>query len=485
VTLARVLVASNRADESVTLLGELADDLADAEPDLASSIEAELLSLGDVELSVRSLIARRRRIRSSGPSDGRNESSPVTLVHLAVEVSLAGTSAVDAAALATRALADDQLLTDALAGGPLFFLTTALLVYAEAFEQAASFLDEAVAKAVSHGSALCFIGASAGRCLLNTRRGRLLEAEADGRAAAAAAQLDHWPMWRLHAGTVLAGALLQRGESQLASVVIDDLESEAGFVTATQGIGLREMRGRVRLDLGKTEAGVADLLESGHRHVRWGLHNPAAFAWRSNAALGLASLGDSARAAALAAEEVALARRWGSPRALGAALRAQGLIGGRQQEIALLTEAATVLERSDAQVERARALIDLGAALRRAKQRTAAREPLRTGLEMAHRYGANSLAERAHTELAAAGARPRTPLRSGVDALTPSELRIAGMAAAGDTNAAIAQGLFVTVKTVEMHLSSTYRKLGIASRGELRAALETDPTGLEAAVGLT
>jgi DNA-binding CsgD family transcriptional regulator len=104
---------------------------------------------------------------------------------------------------------------------------------------------------------------------------------------------------------------------------------------------------------------------------------------------------------------------------------------------------------------------------------------------MAHSYGATSLAKRAHTELAAAGARPRTPLRSGLDALTPSELRIAGMAAAGDTNAAIAQGLFVTVKTVEMHLSSTYRKLGIASRGELRAALETDPTGLEAAVGLT
>jgi DNA-binding CsgD family transcriptional regulator len=104
---------------------------------------------------------------------------------------------------------------------------------------------------------------------------------------------------------------------------------------------------------------------------------------------------------------------------------------------------------------------------------------------MAHSCGAISLAKRAHTELAAAGARPRTPLRSGVDALTPSELRIAGMAAAGDTNAAIAQGLFVTVKTVEMHLSSTYRKLGIASRGELRAALETDPTGLEAAVGLT
>jgi DNA-binding CsgD family transcriptional regulator len=399
-------------------------------------------------------------------------------VHLTVEASLAGTSAAEAAALATQALDDGQLLTDALAGGPLFFLTTALLVYAEAFEQASSFLNEAVAQAVSHGSALGFIGASTGRCLLNVRRGRLPDAEADGRAAAAAAQLDHWPMWQLHAGTMLARALMERGDAQAASAVIDAVEPETDSVTATQAVGLLETRGRVRLELGQTEAGVADLLESGRRFEHWGLRNPSVFPWRSSAALGLMSLGDSARAAALATEEVALARRWGSPRALGVALRTQGLIGGRQHEIALLTEAAAVLEPSDAPVEHARALIDLGAALRRAKQRTAAREPLRMGLEMAHSYGAHSLAKRAHTELSAAGARPRTPLRTGVDALTPSELRIATMAAAGATNAAIAQGLFVTVKTVEMHLSSTYRKLSIASRGELTAALETDPTEL-------
>jgi DNA-binding CsgD family transcriptional regulator len=480
VTLARVLAASNRATESVALLAELANELADSEPDLACSLDAELLSLGDIELSVRSLT--QRRSASSHHLRGRQDrSSPVMLMHLATQASLAGTSASRTAELCTRALADGQLLADALVGGPLFFLTATLLIYAEAYEHAAFFLDQAVAEAVSHGSALGFIGASAGRSLLGARRGALADAEADARAAVDAARLDDWPMWRLQAGTMLAGTLLERGDARAAGIELDGLESEAGFATATQGIVLRETRGRVRLVLGQTEAGVTDLLEAGQSFERWGLRNPSAFAWRSHAGLGLIRLGQPARAESLATDEIALARQWGSPRALGVALRAHGLISGPEHQIALLTEAVAVLEGSEARVEYARGLTDLGAALRRAKQRTAAREPLRAALELAHSCGATSVAERAHVELAASGARPRTPLRTGVDALSPSELRIARMAATGEPNPAIAQSLFVTVKTVEMHLTSAYRKLNITSRRDLSAALKNEthtPLGL-------
>ena len=63
------------------------------------------------------------------------------------------------------------------------------------------------------------------------------------------------------------------------------------------------------------------------------------------------------------------------------------------------------------------------------------------------------------------------PLRIGVEALTPSERRIAQMAADGLTNMTIAQDLFVTLKTVEMHLTSTYRKLDISSRAQLADVL--------------
>jgi DNA-binding NarL/FixJ family response regulator len=84
------------------------------------------------------------------------------------------------------------------------------------------------------------------------------------------------------------------------------------------------------------------------------------------------------------------------------------------------------------------------------------------------------LAERAYQELRAAGVRPRKVLRTGVDSLTPSEVRVAQLAASGKTNREIAQELYVTPKTVEFHLGQTYRKLDISSRKELGSALERD-----------
>jgi DNA-binding CsgD family transcriptional regulator len=118
-----------------------------------------------------------------------------------------------------------------------------------------------------------------------------------------------------------------------------------------------------------------------------------------------------------------------------------------------------------------RALTDLGAALRRAGRRREAREPLTRALEIAHRHAAAPLAAAARTELLAAGARPRRAVRTGVDALTASERRVAELAAAGLSNAEIAARLFITRKTTEHHLAAIYRKLGIGSRRELPAAL--------------
>jgi DNA-binding NarL/FixJ family response regulator len=124
-----------------------------------------------------------------------------------------------------------------------------------------------------------------------------------------------------------------------------------------------------------------------------------------------------------------------------------------------------------------RALVDLGAALRRTNQRADAREPLRCALEMAVKNGARALATRARTELAAAGSRPRRVAVSGLESLTPSERRVAEMAAQGMSNREIAHALFVTRATVESHLHSAYRKLDVASRRDLAKALESDAAG--------
>ena len=193
--------------------------------------------------------------------------------------------------------------------------------------------------------------------------------------------------------------------------------------------------------------------------------------WRSDAAVSLSALGDRREARRLCAEEIELARRWGAGQALGAALRAAGVVEGADRGIELLTEAVSVLRPSPAPLELARALIDLGSAHRRAGSRARALEILREGLDIAYRQGGLRLADRARRELVVAGGRPRRDAIRGRDALTPGELRVAQLAAGGQSNRQIAQALFVTQRTVENHLTSTYGKLGIRSRPQLPAAL--------------
>jgi DNA-binding CsgD family transcriptional regulator len=230
-------------------------------------------------------------------------------------------------------------------------------------------------------------------------------------------------------------------------------------------------RGCLHAAAGEHAAACADLLLSGDVATSYGISNPVMFPWRSDAAPSLAALGEHQRARELAAENLALARSWGTNRAVGVALRTAALVGDADRGVELLTEAIEVLRRSPARLELARALVDLGAACRRGGLVSQAREHLREGLDLAHELGGLTLADRAREELIAAGGRPRRDAIRGRDALTPSELRVAQMAAGGQTNRQIAQALFVTRRTVETHLTSSYEKLGIRSRSELEAAL--------------
>jgi DNA-binding NarL/FixJ family response regulator len=172
----------------------------------------------------------------------------------------------------------------------------------------------------------------------------------------------------------------------------------------------------------------------------------------------------------LAREELEVTRAFGAPWSLGRTLRVLGTLE-REQGLDRLREAVDVLDGSTARLEHAKALAALGSGLRLARQPTEAREPLRRALELADACGAAGLAEDVRTELYATGARPRTAALSGAGALTASERRVAALAAEGASNRDIAQTLFVTPKTVEVHLSNAYRKLGIRSRRELAGAL--------------
>ncbi len=251
--------------------------------------------------------------------------------------------------------------------------------------------------------------------------------------------------------------------------------SDAGDISDGTLIMLRA-RTEVLLAEGRAAEALphAELLSA--RLARRGLRDitPAWIPWRSLAARAMDGLGRRDEALALLAEELALARLWGAPGPIGRDLRLMGEIS-RDDGLPLLEQAVEVLAGSTARLEHALALTALGSALRRARRPSDAREPLRRALELAEACGADGLVEHARTELHATGARPRATALSGAGALTPSERRVAAMAAEGLSNRDIAEALYVTPKTVEIHLSSAYRKLGVRSRRDLPGALTPRP----------
>jgi DNA-binding NarL/FixJ family response regulator len=265
----------------------------------------------------------------------------------------------------------------------------------------------------------------------------------------------------------LADVLYERGRLDEASRLLAQVGTiDPGQNTTGWWLGTRAA---LLTATGRAEEGtaVADELAAHCAAVS----HPARLWWRSLKAEALDRLDRREEAIALAAEELAVTRAFGAPWSLGRTLR---VLGTLERDEERLRQAVAVLEGSTARLEHAKALAALGSALRRARQPTEAREPLRRALELAGACGAQGLAEHVRSELYAAGSRPRRDALSGVESLTPSERRVVDLATAGHTNRDIAQELYVTPKTVEVHLSNAYRKLGISSRRELDRALAAD-----------
>jgi DNA-binding NarL/FixJ family response regulator len=202
--------------------------------------------------------------------------------------------------------------------------------------------------------------------------------------------------------------------------------------------------------------------------------NPAWAPWGALAARALAGLDRHEEAVARATKEVAAARAWGSPSAVGPALRALGVAldgAGDEEAVDVLEQAVAATEERPPRLEHAMSLAALGSVVRRRRRPSLARPHLERAAELARACGATPLADHAAAEFRAAGGVRLSRRGIGAEALTPSERRVAGLAATGRSNKAIAQELFVTPKTVEVHLSNTYRKLGVTSRAGLAGQL--------------
>jgi DNA-binding NarL/FixJ family response regulator len=369
-----------------------------------------------------------------------------------------------------RGLDDNRFLDQETCESLPAVLALWALLFTDDLARARVLAEAMLTDARTRGSVVGFVTASGHQGMAALRRGALAEAEAEFRAVLELVTNHDLVLGvPLHAAC-LGATLIERGKPDEAAAIVESVVLTSALMELSPVCLFLEARGRVRLARGQRAQAIADLRRCGQLADHSQLCNPNFVAWRSTLALALAAE-DPVEAWELAQTELQLARRAGLSRAIGIALRVCGILTGGQEGIELLDQSVTVLEASPARLELAHSLTELGAALRRAGARTAARHPLHRALDLAHRCGATPLAQRARDEALAAGARPRRPWASGVPALTPSELRVARLAAQGMANRDIAQALFITTKTVSDHLSSAYRKLNISSRDELTTAM--------------
>jgi DNA-binding CsgD family transcriptional regulator/tetratricopeptide (TPR) repeat protein len=446
--------------ERMLELPELPEDArAELEAELLGCLSMDLAPPPDLQPRLEDLVARVASGEATSPAQRA----------VAGHVLVASGRDVAAGAQLAASVIEDPSLHAPGGTGLLGFAAMALLSSDRAGELAPLF-DRILGDAARAGSQRAAIWASAMRGLLLSRQGDLRAANADLRTVQAL-WTGHEP-WATRAWLVApaVATFAECGNVDAAQRLLAEHAPPEPWPTLFQFALLRHARGVLALRSGRPADGLLDLLVLGDLAAGPSLM-PDALPWRSAAALCYRALGDAEGGRALADEELRLAREAGVKRAIGRALVASALCRGGDECVEGLREAVDVLSRTDAQLELARAEVELGAALRRSGARVEAREVLRVGLDRASRCGAEPLLEHGREELVAAGARPRRERIGGVESLTASERRVVDLAAAGATNREIAQQLFLTQKTVETHLSSAYRKLDISSRGQLRDVL--------------
>jgi class 3 adenylate cyclase/DNA-binding CsgD family transcriptional regulator len=468
--LGRSLFRLNRGPDAVSVLEAAIRGLGEEDAELKELFEAELINSAGFDSDVIE-VSRERR-------EAIDEDALVGKVGRAVVISTL--RYFDARGgenrEAVRALAEPAMIDALIESMPSVAISCAAtaLMYAEHDAELDRFFDRLLQAAKDRGELVTLSNMLCFRGLTLAQRGELDSAEQDLRESDELVPYLPTQQGAIYYRSYLADVLTNQGRLHEAEEALQVLGLPEEVADSGHTIFFLGARGWIRLTRRDFTGAYSDFDRLGNCMNAFDMKNPAVLAWRSHEALALLGLDRRDEALELVHEELELARAWGAPRPIGVALRVRGQIEGGAEEIETLRESLDVLAGSSARLEWARTAIALGAALRRANSLAEARELLKEGLDVAVRSGAQPLVEQAESELAATGARPRRLLLSGVESLTASERRVAKFAAEGLSNKDIAQTLFVTTKTVEVHLGNVYRKLGIGSRNELPRALAAD-----------
>ncbi|GAA2039644.1 hypothetical protein GCM10009839_47090 [Catenulispora yoronensis] len=350
------------------------------------------------------------------------------------------------------------------------------LTYGECADRAAPWCDGLIEDAGQRQAPTRHARLSTIRAEISFRQGDLLAAEQHARRG-----LDAVPGTGL--GVTVGGSLaslllplLAMGHDDLA---LEELSRTVpqGMLQSRYGLHYLQARGRCRLRTGSPDLALGDFQACGELMTRWNMDSAGLIAWRLDLAEARLAMGDREEARRLLQEQLTRCGR-GMRRTRGIATRMLAATVEGRRRPALLRQAAEVLESVGDRYELARALTELTAAY------ISLGEPRRAAVIGRRAWG---LAQGCHAlpltrqlsvdvgpDLGSAPPPPEAAPEApgpGAQPLSDAERRVVQLAAAAYTNREIADRLYVTVSTVEQHLTRAYRKLNVTNRADLSAVI--------------
>ncbi|MFE4054356.1 ATP-binding protein [Streptomyces sp. YIM B13518] len=457
------------------LHAELGTDPEPADRELLTTAEAALLIVGADEKST--LPAVRERAALLPPPPGDTPAQRQQLAMLTVLTATDGRPAAESVRQARRALR----FPGAALGAWSLLPASLVLSLADETGEALDALETVLRDSRRTAAVWTYVLALSTRAFVHFDQGDVPQALADAQSALDLLGEGSWGEGAVLPQIACALALTEHGEPDRAEEVLRTIKRPRIEAFAWEYHWYLMARARARYACGDSESALELLRTCGDSLAGAGLVNPVLAPWWLDAACLLAESGRFDEARAAADHGAGPAERWGTARALGYAALARGVATPGPEGIAGLREGVRRLAASPARADHARSLLLLGRALLADGASGEAREHLRDAVGLARRCGCVALARRAREELVGAGGRMREVTVSPLDMLTGTERAVATLVASGVTNREAAESLFVTVRTVELHLTSVYRKLGITRRAELAGALHEDippPSGL-------
>lgn len=354
-------------------------------------------------------------------------------------------------------------------------LGTALmaLVYVDWIDVAELWCGELLAEATERGVPAWIGVLSSVMAEVALRRGDLRATEKYARAALSHISSEGWGVAVGSTRAALLTALTARGDFRTAGQLVNEPLPDSIFDTR-DGLHYQQARGRFHLALGHPHAALRDFEDCSARMREWGLDRPSLLSWRTDAAQALLALNRVDEARRLAREQLEMLGP-DSPRIRGLTLRVLAATAPLEQRPALLGRAVGDLESARDGLELAQALGDLSRALGATGDPVGARHAMVRARQLARACHAEVLLPALREPEEEMPRRPEPVARSHDEEQGPAELseaerRVARLVAKGRSNREVASLLFITVSTVEQHLTSIYRKLHINRRAELRSA---------------